>query len=214
MKKNRLGIAVCLLVLFVLWTFIVRFVDVKTIGPEGSSVGLASLNGYVHNFIGINMTLYTITDWLGLIPIATALGFAILGLVQLIKRKSLLKVDRSIIALGVFYIVVIAAYLFFETVVINRRPILIDGYLEASYPSSTAMLVICVMSTAAMQLKMRIKNKLIRQCTMITIIAFIAFMVFGRLLSGVHWITDIVGGALLSAGFVMMYSSIDKAPSL
>ena len=193
---------------FVLWTVLVRFVDVRAIGPEGSSVGFATLNGFVHELAGVNWLLYTVTDWLGLVPIAVALGFAILGLVQLIKRKSLWKVDHSILALSVFYIVVIVAYIFFEMVVINYRPTLIDGYLEASYPSSTTMLVMCVMPTAMMQLRTRIKNKAFRRCVMLVISVFIAFMVIARLVSGVHWITDIIGGALLSAAIVLMYYAI------
>ena len=209
-NKKRLVLGVSLVVAFVLWTILVCFVDVRAIGPEGSSVGFAALNGFVHELTGVNWFLYTITHWLGIVPIAVALGFAILGLVQLIKRKSLWKVDHSILALGVFYIVVMAAYIFFEVVVINDRPTLIDGYLEASYPSSTTMLVMCVMPTAAMQLNVRIKNTVLRRCAVITIVAFTAFMVIGRLVSGMHWITDIIGGALLSAGLVTMYDVFGK----
>ena len=209
-KKNKrwLVCAASLLMAFVLWTVLVRFIDVRAIGPEGSSVGFAILNRYVHELTGVNLSLYTITDWLGLVPIAVALGFAILGLVQLIKRKSLWKVDHSILALGVFYIVVMSAYVFFEMVVINYRPTLINGYPEASYPSSTTMLVTCVMPTAAMQMNARIKNAALRRCAIITIIAFTAFMVMGRLISGVHWITDIIGGLLFIAGIDLIYYSI------
>lgn len=197
-----------LLSIFVIWTVLVLCVDVQTIGPNGSSVGFATLNGFVHKATGTNMTLYNITDWLGLVPIGIALGFAVLGLAQLIKRKSFLKVDRSILVLGGFYIVVITVFLFFEKVVINYRPVLIEGILEASYPSSSTMLVMCVMPTAIMQLSERIKNKAVRNIVTYIIIAFIAFMVIGRLLSGVHWLTDIVGGAFFSAGLVMTYYSI------
>ena len=207
-SKKRLVLGAGLVVFFVLWTVLVCFVDVRTIGPEGSSVGFATLNGFVHELTGVNWLLYTVTDWLGLVPIAVALGFAILGLVQLIERKSLWKVDHSILALGVFYIVVMAAYVIFEMAVINYRPTLIDGYLEASYPSSTTMLVMCVMPTAAMQLNARIKNTVFRRCAIIAIVAFTAFMVIGRFLSGVHWITDIIGGAMFSAGVVTTYFSI------
>ena len=209
-KKNKKTLVwgASLLATFVMWTIFVRFVDVQRIGPRESSVGFANLNGYVHNLIGVNMLLYTITDWLGLVPIALAFGFAILGLEQLMKRKSLWRVDYSILALGVFYLVVIAVYIFFEMVVINYRPTLIDGYLEASYPSSTTMLVMCVMPTVAIELKVRIKNTLLRRCVIIASMIFTAFMVVARLLSGVHWITDIIGSALLSAGLVMTYYSI------
>ena len=193
---------------FVLWTVLVSYVDVRAIGQNASSVGFATLNGCVHNFTGVNMLLYTITDWLGLVPIGVAFGFAVLGLVQWVGRKSLFKVDRSILALGGFYIIVLAMYIFFEIVVINYRPVLIDGYLEVSYPSSTTMLVMCVMPTAMMQLHARIKSDVFRRCVLISIAAFTAFMVIGRLASGVHWLTDIIGGALVSAGLVITYASV------
>ena len=198
----------CLLTAFVLWTVAICFVDVRAIGPQGSSVGFAGINGFVHNLTGVHWGLYTITDWLGLVPLFVCMGFGILGLVQWIKRKSICKVDYDILALGGFYIVTIAAYLFFENVVINYRPVLIGGILEASYPSSTTMLVMCVMPTAVMQFNSRIRNKLLRNIVAATLVAFIAFIAIGRLLSGVHWLTDIVGGALLSTGLVMMYRSI------
>ena len=205
-KKRELAwIGVGLLLVFVLWTVLVCFVDVGTIGPRESRVGFATLNGCVHRLTGVNMSLYLITDWLGLVPIGVALGFAVLGIVQWIKRKSLLKVDRSIFALGGFYLAVMAVYIFFESVVVNYRPILIDGFLEASYPSSTTVLVSCVMPSAAMQLKARIKNSVLKRIFLSAISAFIAFMVIGRLVSGVHWLSDIIGSVILSAGLVTLY---------
>lgn len=159
----------------------------------------------------MHWALYTLTDWLGLVPIGIALGFAVLGLVQLIRRKSLLKVDRDILILGGFYIVVLAAYLLFETVVINFRPVLIDGKLEASYPSSTTMLALCVLPTAMIQLKTRIRGDAVRRAILGIFVAFTVFMVVGRLLSGVHWLSDIVGGVLLSAGLVPLYGACSKA---
>jgi undecaprenyl-diphosphatase len=158
--------------------------------------------------IGVNISLYTVTDWLGLVPIGVAFGFAVLGLIQWIQRKSLVKVDYSIRALGVFYIVVIAIYVVFEMVVVNYRPVLIDGYLESSYPSSTTMLVMSVMPTAMLQFRSRIKNKTCRRCVMLVTAVFTAFMVIGRLVSGVHWITDIIGGAFVSVGLVLIYASL------
>ena len=210
MKRVRKSfiVSICLLTAFVLWTVAISFVDVRAIGPQGSSVGFAGINGYVHNLTGVHFSLYNITDWLGLVPLFVCMGFGILGLVQWIKRKSICKVDHDILILGGFYIITIAAYLLFESVVINYRPVLIGRILEASYPSSTTLLVMCVMPTAIMQLGSRIKNKVVRNIVAITIIAFIAFMVFGRLISGVHWFTDIIGGSLLSAGLVILYYSV------
>ena len=206
-KKNTKTIlsAFGALAAFALWTFLIRCVDVQPIGPNGSRVGFAAINGAFHALTGVHWALYTLTDWLGLVPIGIALGFAVLGLVQLIRRKSLLKVDRDILILGGFYIVVLAAYLLFETVVINFRPVLIDGKLEASYPSSTTMLALCILPTAMMQLKTRIRGDAVRRAILGILAAFTVFMVAGRLISGVHWLSDIVGGVLLSAGLVMLY---------
>lgn len=208
--RKRFTASMCLLTAFVLWTAAICFVDVREIGPQGSSVGFAGINGYVYNITGVHIWLYRLTDWLGLVPVFVCMGFSVLGLGQWIKRKSICKVDFDIIVLGVFYIITIAAFLLFEWIVINYRPVLIDGILEASYPSSTTMLVMCVMPTAIMQFKSRIKNKSARKIIVVTVTAFIAFMVIGRLISGVHWFTDIAGGALFSAGLVMLYDFVCK----
>ena len=206
-KHRKLYLSLFLLGAFVLWTLLVRFVDVRAIGPEGSLVGFAALNGWFHSLTGVHMTLYTVTDWLGLVPLAFILGFGLLGLVQWIRRKQFFKVDRSILVLGLYYIVVMAAYILFEYLVINYRPVLIGGILEASYPSSTTLLVLTVMPTAMLQLKERIQNRAFRNCVLVLIAAFTAFMVIGRLLSGVHWLTDILGGILLSAGLLGLYKN-------
>lgn len=204
-NQKKFGVALILLAAFLLWTAAVSLIDVQAIGPNSSSVGFSTLNGFVHNLTSVHWSLYVITDWLGLIPLCFMLGFAILGLIQWIKRKRILCVDHSILVLGGFYILVIAAYIFFELVVVNYRPVLIDGCLEASYPSSTTLLVLTVMPTAKMQLDSRIKKLVLRRSIGAAITVFIGFMVVGRLVSGVHWVTDIIGGSLLSAGLVILY---------
>ena len=206
-QKNRKNLyaSVSLLAAFVLFTAALRFIDVRAIGPNGSSVGFAEINALIHRLTGVHMLLYHVTDWLGLVPIFVALGFAMLGLVQWIKRKKLRRVDYSLFILGGFYIAVMAVYILFEAVTVNFRPVLIGGILEKSYPSSTTLLVMCIMPTASMQLNSRIKNAVLKKWLSLLFAVFVIFMVAGRLVSGVHWFTDIVGGALLSAGLVMLY---------
>ena len=196
-----------LLSAFVIFTFLIMNVDVQPKGQNGTNIGFAAVNLWFHGLTGANMTLYTITDWLGLVPIAVCLCFAVLGLVQLIGRRSLFKVDLDIILLGVYYIIVIMGYLIFEMIPINYRPIPINGYMEASYPSSTTLLVLSVMPTLKFQIDRRVKNTSIRTATTVFVIAFSIFMVGGRLISGVHWITDILGSVLLSAGLYLIYRS-------
>lgn len=204
-KQKQLYMALGLLAAFILWTAAVSRIDRQPIGPNHSVVGLSGLNGFVHDLTGVHWSLYILTDWLGLLPLCVMLGFAILGLTQWIRRKRLFNIDRSILVLGGFYLAVMAAYGFFEQYPVNYRPVLIHGILEASYPSSTTLLTLTVMPTALMQCKARITAPALRRCISLAIAGFIVFMVVGRLVSGVHWVTDIIGSVLLSAGLIMMY---------
>ena len=208
MKRKHFFTGVFLIAAFFLWTILLGIMDVQPIGPQGTMVGFAGLNQAVHVFTGVNMTLYTVTDWLGLVPLGFIFGFALIGLGQGFRRKLILRVDRSILTLGVFYLGVMALYGFFEWYVVNYRPVLIEGKLEASYPSSTTILVLCVMPTVIMQLGTRIRSRIIRRWVSVAMMLFAAFMVIGRLLSGVHWFSDIVGGVLISAELVMLYVSV------
>ncbi|MDD7390446.1 MAG: phosphatase PAP2 family protein [Lachnospiraceae bacterium] len=193
---------------FAVWTVLIQVVDVQPSGQNGTDIGFAAFNCWFHNLTGVNMTIYTITDWLGLVPLFVCISFAVLGLVQLIQRKSLFKVDKDIIILGIYYIVVISAYLIFEVIPINYRPVLIEGVMEASYPSSTVLLVLCVMPTLTEQMNRRIMNHGVKKVIGILTILFSGYMVIGRLISGVHWFTDIAGSVFLSAGLFFFYKGI------
>ena len=193
---------------FSLWTVLIQWVDVQAVGQNGTKIGFADFNVWFHQLTGVHMMLYTITDWLGLVPIFICLCFGVLGLVQLIKRRSLLRVDPDILLLGAYYVLVIACYLIFEMIPINYRPVLIEGRQEGSYPSSTTLLVLSVMPTLMFQENRRVSNAMIRKAVAVSVIAFSAFMVIGRLISGVHWATDIIGSVLLSAGLYMLYRSV------
>ena len=196
---------VILLSAFVVWTVMIQEIDVQEVGPNQTAVGFATLNVWFHNLTGVHMMLYTISDWLGLVPIVICMIFGMLGLIQLIKRRSLFKVDHDIIWLGVYYILVIMGYLLFEMVPINYRPVLIDGRLEASYPSSTTLLVLSVMPTLKFQADRRITDSRIQNAVNIFSLVFSLFMVICRIVAGVHWLTDIVGSVLLSFGLYMIY---------
>ena len=202
--KRKMLTGIILLSAFTLWTFMIRMIDVQKIGPNGTEVGFALLNERFHQITGVHMMLYTVSDWLGLVPIVICMIFAMLGLVQLIKRKSLMRVDRDIVYLGIYYIIVILGYLLFEMVPVNYRPVLIEGRLEASYPSSTTLLVLSVMPTLMFQADRR-TARTVRCAIDIFSIVFSLFMVICRMISGVHWLTDIAGSVLLSSGLFMIY---------
>lgn len=196
------------MLVFVIWTWLIQKVDVQPVGQKGTAVGFAALNCWFHKFTGVHMGLYTITDWLGLVPVFVCIVFGGIGLWQLIKRKNLFKVDTDLIYLGIYYVIVIFGYLFFEMCPINYRPILIEGILEASYPSSTTLLILSVMPTLVLQANRRIENRYLKRIIYAFTIVFSAFMVIGRLVSGVHWFTDIMGAVFLSTGLFYLYKAV------
>ncbi len=198
------------LVLFAILTVLIKTVDIAILGPNGSEMGLARINTYFRDLVGVSMTLYAFTDLLGYLAIAVAGGFALLGAYQLIKGKSLKAVDSDIYVLGAFFAVVICAYVFFEIVIINYRPIIIEGELEASFPSSHTVLSVCVFGAAIHQFMNRIKNNALRIAAVSASALVIAATVIGRLLSGVHWFTDIVAGLILSTSLLLFYLGFYK----
>ena len=189
---------------------LVRLVDAAPIGAQGTSIGLSHLNQFVFDLFGVNILWYNITDWLGVAAVLTGFVFAVTGLVQLIKRRSLLKVDREILSLGGLYIVVIGLYLFFENVIINYRPIIMPDNTspEASFPSSHTMLVCVIMGSAAMLINRYIRNKPLNRILRAVCYVIIGVTVVGRLIAGVHWFTDILGGILISVTLLSLYEEV------
>ena len=194
--------------LFVIWTLLLKVVDVRVAGEANTEIGFATMNVWFHRLTGVHMWIYTITDWLGLIPVFVCIAFGLIGALQLVRRKSLLKVDGDIICLGIYYVIVIFGYVLFEMIPINYRPILIEGRMEASYPSSTTLLVLSVMPTLIFQCRRRLNNEVVVNVITWMTMSFSVFMVVGRLIAGVHWFSDIVGAVLFSGGLFCLYQGI------
>ena len=210
MKHRKLITAGIGSLLTVILMAFVRLVDVATIGEQGTSIGLSHLNRFVFDLFGVNMLWYTVTDWLSIAAILTAFTFAVTGLVQLIKRKSLLKVDREILSLGGLYIIVIGLYLLFENVIVNYRPIIMpdNTHPEASFPSSHTLLVCVIMGSAVMLIDKYIKNKTLNKMLRVICFVIIGVTVIGRLIAGVHWFTDILGGIMISVTLLSLYKEV------
>ena len=207
MIKTGIYRTALLLLAFFLFTMAVINVDVQPIGPEGSSVGFAHINGAVHSAFPYSEIFYKLTTYLGYLALLAVLGYGVLGVLQLIKRRSLKKVDGQLIALGVFFVVMLICYAVFEKLPVNYRPVILEEGLEASYPSSHTMLALCVFGAMMVpypQLIPAEKLGLVRAAAG----ALMAISVVGRLLSGVHWLSDILGGLLLSTGLVMLYQAV------
>ena len=205
-KQNYL-LPVCSALLFIILVIILKTVDVAATGPNSVEVGLSHLNGAVHNLTGISKIWFYITEATGYTAIASGFVFIILGLIQLIKRKSFLKVDGEIYAVGVLYIVLGIIYVISDKTTLNLRPILAPGetVLESSFPSSHSLLSVTVMVSMIMLLKKYIKNKSLRQVLISLCAAIATITVVGRLLSGVHWFTDILGSLILSVFLLSVF---------
>lgn len=210
MKHRRLITAGIGFLVTVVLIALVRLVDVAPIGAQGTRIGLSHLNQFIFDLFGVNMLWYHITDWLGIAAILTAFVFAVTGLVQLIKRRSLLKVDREILSLGGLFIVVIGLYILFENVIINYRPIIMpdNTHPEASFPSSHTMLVCVIMGSAVMLINKYIKNKTLNKTLRAICFAIIGITIIGRLIAGVHWFTDILVGIMISVTLLSLYKEV------
>lgn len=201
MKKNRgfvLPAVLCALTL--LYIVLLKTVDVAPVGPQSTSVGFSHLNQSVFNAFGVNESWYKVTEVLGIGSIALAFVFALMGFIQLMQRKNIMKVDHQLLASGALYFAVIALYVLFEIVVINYRPVIMPGETapEASFPSSHTMIGAVIMGSAVILSEYYIKNENLRKTVQVILCILIMVMTFGRLLSGVHWLTDILGGVLIS----------------
>lgn len=207
MKKKDLKICLILLGITILYTLIVKFIDVEAIGPKNSEVGLATINSLLT--FKYNKVFYIISKIAGYIPFLIILIYAFIGFLQLLEKKSLFKVDRELLILGAFYIVVGIVYIFFEKVVINYRPVLLEG-LEASYPSSHTVLALTICGSSLIINSSLFKKKKFVKYENIVSKMLIGVIVVSRLMSGVHWFTDIVGGILISITLLKIFDTVIK----
>ena len=208
-KKEFTAGGLCL-VGFIAILIMVLTVDVAPVGPEGSRIGLSGLNQAVFQALGTNELCYKITQILGDGVLLLTVVFAFIGLLQLVKRKSLRAVDFDLYYLAGFYIVMLATYMLFEKVCINYRPVLEDGKLEASFPSSHTLLAVCLMGSTFIQIGIRIKKENVKRILQLCCAIIMAVIVIGRLLAGVHWFTDILAGTLLGFTYVFVYAGLVK----
>ncbi|MBP0969882.1 MAG: phosphatase PAP2 family protein [Oscillospiraceae bacterium] len=203
-----------LLAVSLLFTLLVKVVDVQAIGPQETSVGFAGLNKAFSDLIGTNMLLYKLTQLLGYLALGVVAFFGFGGMLQLVKRKSLMKVDRELRAAGVLYVVVLTLYVAFEKIIINYRPIIMPDETapEASFPSSHTLLACVVFGSAFILADTYVRKAKARRIVRIVFAALTAVMVIGRLLSGVHWLTDIIAGLLYSACLISAFKGYVDLP--
>lgn len=208
---KKFSISFVLFVCFIMFTAALKFVDVQPVGPMDSEVGFATVNVFVHNLFGQNKVYDRISDFLAVLSLFAACSFAIIGAYQFLQKKSILKVDSSIILLGVTYVFVILIYVLYEKLVINFRPVLEKGVLEASYPSSHTMMILIILGTARTTMERIIHNELVLKGLRIVLAVLMVLAVAFRIMSGVHWFTDILGALFISAAVIQLYNSLYRS---
>lgn len=203
--KRLFAIGIALLILFAVFTLLAFTVDVKDVGISGTRLGFSGINRAVFGALGQSEAWLTVTDVLGIIVLLPVAAAGVTGLLQLIKRKSIKRVDAPILALGALYAADVFFYVLFELVIINYAPILKDGEIAASYPSSHTLLAVTVMVSAAAVLSLYLKRRALKITAYAVTGAIAAETVIGRLLSGVHWLTDIFASLLLSSALLVLF---------
>ena len=217
-RKGKLYVAGLFYLLFLVLIVLLCLADRAPVGPEDTVMGLAKLNVMMYKAVGVGgsggsglrMGLYKLTEYLGYFSILVLCVFALLGFVQLIRRRSLKKVDRQILAMGGLFVLTLILYVFFNKVVVNCRPMILPGESgpEPSFPSSHTMLVIVILGSVCMVLGKYVRTPWLCALLRVLCVALILAMVFGRLLCGCHWFTDILGGVLLSCAMLALFAAV------
>lgn len=221
-KKKYKRNAMIWTVFAIAYCFVTRLVDVGIAGETQTEVGCVTINGKLYELLGsFNPMAYKISEILGYLMILICAIYGLIGLVQWIKRKNMLKVDAEILCTGVLFSVTIGLYVLFNKVAITYRPIIVPGEdaLEASFPSSHSTLAIVVMlATVNLANKYMSKKILVGESTsskgnkasilyIVKIIAYALALALPiiRFESGVHWITDIIAGIFIACALIAWY---------
>lgn len=211
-SKKTIFMGGILMVLFVIFTILVKTVNVGAVGPENSVVGFSGINKAFFDFSGQNGFCYHLSEYIGYFSFLVVFLFALYGVYELIKRKSFKKIDKQIVALGIFYVVVAVFFAIFEKVIINYRPVIedIEEGLEASYPSTHVLIIVCIMGSTSIVLSSLFRGSGSKTVVAACVISFVLAVigVIARLFSGVHWLTDVFGGLLLSMSLLTMFRGV------
>ena len=226
-RQGKLYLAGLFYVLFLALIVLLCLADRQPVAAGDTVVGLATVNawfaiaaaglsggGIMDGSTALSPQLYQLTEYLGYFSLLVAACFALLGFVQLLRRRSLKKVDRQLLAMGGLFIVLAVLYVFFEKVIINYRPIVLPGESgpEASFPSSHTMLTVTILGSVCIVLRTYVKNDGLRVLLRVVCVLLILAMVCGRLLCGCHWLTDILGGVLVSCAMLALFDAASEEP--
>lgn len=202
-------------ILFLVFTILVKTVDVTYIQDIGY-LGFYNINTSINSKIqSMNTSLYDkLSDVIMIISFVSVAIFAVIGIVQLIKRKSFKQVDPILYILLGLYVLVAAMYLTFSLMKINFSPLSTKENLKDSYPSSHVFISITLFVSGVMT-----ATKYVNMGKWMSVIGFTGAILLSilsavtRMFSGQHYFTDIIGAILLAIFLISAYYSALKAYS-
>lgn len=212
-KKNLIWwiLAATMLVAFSVWTVLIKTVDVRAVGADGVVVGLAGLNDWWWGLCGTKAVAKLLSDLVGYLVLVLLVGLAVWQVVVAIRGRSL-RLARHWWVLDGVIVALLVCYLVFELVVVNGRPLLVDGALKASYPSTHTLLFAVVLPLVAATVWREINNRPLRFTVAAVCGVLLVAGVILRAIAGVHWLSDIIGGLFLAATLVFTYLALTISP--
>ncbi len=173
----------------------------------------------LYNFNKIFLVDYYNESWDGFsdvilyISILFILGLIIYGIYQLYKRKSLFKVDKDIILTGFGFVFIIIIWFIFDKFIdINYRPIAVNGSAQTSFPSTHVMLAcFSLLATTRIILKRNTNELKYNIITYGGVSILVILCSLGRILSKMHWTTDVLGAIFISLAIFFIIIGLDKA---
>lgn len=193
MRRKSLDIIISILWLILLiFTILVSFVDVKIFNVTNTKIGLYSLNKiFLVNSINSNY-INIISNGIFLICLLVIILMLLLITFEYFKTK---KINKNNLNFFIHFLIMVLIWIIFDKIlIINYRPILINGNIEGSYPSTHVMVSTFVLLFLSDQLKKIFKNDKIFY---IISIGLIIIQSISRILLTMHWFTDIIGGLLI-----------------
>ena len=149
------------------------------------------------------MVWETITNIILILSIILILFFLGLGVYELIKKRSIKKVDPRLTWLPLPLALMTLTYFLFDKVwILNVRP---NGSGEPSFPSTHVMVVTTIFFVVTIILPKYIKNKTTRLIIEIIMAIMISLTAVGRVMSGMHWVADVLGAIVFGFLFSEIY---------
>lgn len=198
--------ALILTAVFVVLTITVKYVDQKNIGSQ--VIGWATINLWWRDIIGVRNFWQIASHIFAAITLIILVMFLVWQAIALLRRKSFRTMPRHWWFFDLTLIALALCYIVFQIMVINFRPLLIDGVAELSYPSSHVLLLATLWPVFILTLSREVKSRpWLRVASVIGIIVMTVGII-ARLLSGYHWFTDIIGGIMLGAVLTCWYQAL------